>query len=115
VRYNDGIESNTEVFKMKKVIKVLLFPFTFILTIVIHILCFVVEKASVILNIISGLLFLGALLMGGFAIFKGGHWTWQAPVILAVVAFLISPYGLPKLAVWLVEKIHGMNEFVKSL
>jgi hypothetical protein len=100
---------------MKTLIKILLFPITMILTIVIHITAFVVEKVSVLLNIISGLLFLGAVLMGGFAIFGNEHYTWVAPAILAAAAFLISPYGIPKVAEWLVLRVNDFNEFVKAL
>jgi hypothetical protein len=68
-----------------------------------------------LLNIVSVLLFLGAVVMGGFAIFKGGYWTWEAPVILAAAAFVISPYGLPKLAEWLLCRVNDLNEFVKAI
>jgi 4-hydroxybenzoate polyprenyltransferase len=115
MRYTDGTNRVSEVLMMQTIIKILLFPITFTLTILVHIAAFAVEKVGVLLNIVSGLLFTGAVIMGGFAIFGNEHYTWITPAILAAVAFLISPYGIPKIAEWLVLRVNDFNEFVKAL
>lgn len=39
----------------------------------------------------------------------------QNGVILLVIAFLISPFGLPKLAFWLLGKVQGLKFAVKNV
>ena len=100
---------------MRILFKVLLFPLSLLLTIVVHVSAFLVGGFSMILNIISGLLFIGTVLMGGLAIFKSGVYDWQPVIVLGIAAFLISPYGLPKLAEWLVVKLDDLNDLIKAI
>ena len=91
-----------------------MFPLSIILTLAVHVSAFLVGGIGNILNIISGLLFLGTVIMGGFAIFNDSY-TWQPVIVLAAVSFLISPYGLPKLAEWLVIKLAELNGLIKEI
>jgi len=100
---------------MRIFFKILLFPISLILTVVVAVSAFMVGGFGKILTIISGLLFMGALLMGGLAIFKSEIYTWEAPIVIAVVSFLICPYGLPKLAEFVVEKLAALNEAIKAI
>jgi len=100
---------------MRILFKVILFPISLILTLVVNVSAFLVGGIGNILKIISGLLFLGTVLMGGFAIFKSDIFTWQPVIVLGIVSFLISPYGLPKLAEWLVVKLNDLNDLIKAI
>lgn len=100
---------------MRTIFKVVLLPISLILTIVVHVSAFLVSGIGNILNIISGLLFMVMILMGGFAIFKSDVYDWQPVIVLGIAAFLISPYGLPKLMEWLVEKLDALNDLIKEI
>lgn len=100
---------------MRVLFKLLLFPISLILTIVVYVCAFFVGGFGIVLKIISGLLFACMLLMGGFAIFKSNVYDWQPVIVLAVVSFLLSPYGLPKLAEWLVIKLAELNDLIKEI
>ena len=79
-------------------IKVLLFPLSLLLTIVVAVSTFAVGKLAWLLNIISGIMFLAAL--AGYAQYLFG-WpvgtageitTLQLAIFATVSAFLLSPY-----------------------
>ena len=99
---------------MRILLKILLFPITLILTLVVNVSAFLVGGISGVLNLISGLLFTGALLMCGLAVFDSDIY-WQPAIVLAVVSFIISPYGVPKVAAWLVVKLAELNEIIKEI
>ena len=100
---------------MRMFFKILLFPVTLILAVVVHVSCFLVERIGGLLSIISFLLFMGALLMFGFTVFKPDDTYRQPAIISAVISFIISPYGLPKIAVLIVCKIDELNKMIKSI
>ena len=100
---------------MKILLKILLLPITFILSIIVHASCFLVSAIGGLLNVLSFLILLGALALFGFAIYESGGTYWQPAIVLTVVAFVISPYGLPKVAALLVGKIDELNELIKSI
>ena len=99
---------------MRILLKVLLFPITLILTFVVNVSAFLVGGIGFLLNIVSGLLFTIAVLMCGLAIFDGSTY-WQPAIVSAVVSYLLSPYGLPKLTVWLVVKLDELNDLIKAI
>ena len=101
---------------MKTMLRILLFPVRIILTLVVNISCFLVSGISGILSVLSFILFAGALMMFGFAVFgsSGGHY-WQPAVATIIVSYLISPYGVPRLAAWLVIKVDDLNDFIKAI
>ena len=101
---------------MRTLLKILLFPVSLVLTLVVHVACFLVDSISGLLNIISFLLFLGGMVMVGFAIHDGGKYdSWQTAIIILIVSFVVSPYGLPKIAAWLVLKLDDLNDFIKTI
>ena len=61
-----------------------------------------VLASGVILGILSGITLVAAVVL----FFKAGV---IPGVIILAIAFLISPYGLPRLAAWLTGKIGGIN------
>ena len=60
-------------------------------------------------SILALLLFTLAL---GIIIFLG---ETQEAIKVLVLAYLISPYGVPRLAAWLISIIRGVNEGLKSI
>jgi len=101
--------------------KILLFPLTLVLTIFVAVAMFLVERCAGILNIISGIIFLGAL--AGYAQYLFG-WpigiagqtsTLQLAIFATVFAFILSPYGLPMLAVWILAKLENLNDAIKAI
>ena len=101
---------------MSILVKVLLFPIKIILTILVHISCFLVESIGGLLSIISSLLFLIAAVMFGAVIFgNDNRYLLQPAIVVTVISFLISPYGLPKCAAWLVVKVDDLNNYLKAI
>ena len=101
--------------------KVLLFPLSLLLTIIVAVSMFVVERLAGILNILSGIMFIAAL--AGYAQYlfgwpvgtAGNVSTLQLAIFGTVFAFILSPYGLPMLAVWLLAKLGDLNGAIKSI
>lgn len=91
---------------MRLIFKLLAFPFV-LATGLLYLICkFLVIASGAVLGILSGIVFLAAL---GIWISAGllPGLAWLA------IAFLISPYGLPMAAAWLVGMIGGANHALK--
>ena len=78
-------------FILKLVLKIVAAPFAFAITILTAFLTFVLAVSSIFLGIASGLVFLGAIILFIVGEPLGGA-AWL------VVAFLVSPMGIPALA-----------------
>ena len=106
---------------MRIFFKVILFPISFVLTVFIAVFTFLVERVAVLLNILSGIIFLGALLgyvqyFFGWPLSKAGdQYMLLAAIIGTVFAFLLSPYGLPTAAIWILAKLDGLNDIIKAI
>jgi len=105
----------------RKIFKIILFPISLLLTIFVAISGFIVRKCAVLLNILSVILFLAALL--GLLQYLAG-WPFggvkdssalRSAVIAGVCAFLLSPVGLPKLTLWMIGKLDALNGSIKSI
>ena len=106
---------------MRILFKILLFPISLLLTIIVAISNFLIVRCAFLLNIISCLLFLGALL-GYIQFFFGwpfGESGVRQHLIAAIVgtifSFLLSPAGLPSLVAWIVEKLDILNQKIKAI
>jgi len=106
---------------MRTFFKILLFPISLLLTIFVAASGFIVRKCAVLLNALSAILFLAAVL--GLLQYLAG-WPFggarnasalQAAVIAGVCAFLLSPTGLPKLTLWVIGKLETLNGSIKSI
>lgn len=87
---------------MRLILKLIALPFM-LATGIIYLVCkFLVLASGAVLGIISGIVFLASLIL----FFTAGLW---AGLSWLVIAFLISPYGLPMAAAWLVGLIGGLN------
>lgn len=87
---------------MRWILKLLAFPFV-LATGLLYLVCkFLVLFSGAVLGILSGIIFVASLVL----FFVAGFW---AGLSWLVVAYLISPYGLPMAAAWLVGLIGGVN------
>ena len=96
---------------MRLFFKILSLPFILITWILYGVCKLIVLASGMILGIVSGLTLVAAVVL----FFKTGV---IPGVALLMVAFLISPYGIPKLAAWLTGKLGGLSyalrDFVTS-
>ena len=92
---------------MRIFLKILAAPFVLLLSVIWVILVFVFSFAETILQYISGIAGLIAIVLFIIGQTTGG-------IVFAVIAFLISPVGLPVIAKWLIDKIYDMNDALKS-
>ena len=92
---------------MRLIFKLLAFPFVLV-TGLLYLICnFLVIASGAVLGILSGIVFLASLVL----FFTAGVWAGLAWL---VIAFLISPYGLPMAAAWLVGMIGGANHALRD-
>ena len=84
------------------VLKILAAPFVVVLTILAAVVSFLFCVAGagggvgcVVLTLLAVVLFIGGQTLGG--------------VVFLVLAFLVSPYGIPAIADWLVEWLYSLN------
>ena len=92
---------------MRLIFKLLAFPFVLV-TGLLYLVCkFLVIASGAVLGILSGIVFLASLVL----FFTAGMWAGLAWL---VIAFLISPYGLPMAAAWLVGMIGGANHALRD-
>jgi len=92
---------------MRLILKVLALPLAGFLALIIGICSFLLVISGVILNIVSVLVVLVALL-NIFAYDRTAGLIWLA------IAFLISPFGLPKVAEWLISRMSDVYQAIKN-
>ena len=94
---------------MRILLKILLFPITLILTVLILILDFICLFSTAVLSILSFVVLMIAL--GTIFILR----ETSEGIKAIVLAYLISPYGIPMFAAWLIARIEGLNDLLKSV
>lgn len=94
---------------MRILLKIVLFPITLLLTVILLICEFICLFGTLLLSILALLLFTLAL---GIMIFLGEA---QEGIKVLVFSYLISPYGFPMLAAWIIGKIGQINERLKAV
>ena len=92
---------------MRIIFKILAAPIVLILTITVAVLTFLFCYAVVALNIISVI----GVVIGVTALIT--HHTTNG-IILLILAFLISPVGIPAIAGWLIGKLDALNYSLKD-
>ena len=93
---------------VKLILKIVVAPVVLFLTLAIWICVGLVYVSGLVLGLISMVI---ALL--GVAVLV--TYSPQNGLILLVIAFLISPFGLPKLAFWLLGKVQDLKFIIKDL
>lgn len=94
---------------MRLILKILLFPVVLVLTIFIAICRFLCTFSTVLLSIIAFLIFAFAVATMIFL-----HDVPNGLKVL-VLAWLLSPYGIPLFASWLVEKVDVLNGRIRAI
>ena len=94
---------------MRILLKILLFPITLILSVIVLVCKFLCVFSSMLLSILAFILFVLALAI----MMLLGEVGEGLKGLLA--AYLISPYGVPMLASWLIGTVDGLNERLKSI
>lgn len=93
---------------MKMVLRIIIFPITLILSILIAFSKFIVTIGATILGLFSFLVILGSLACFIQSEVKLG-------IEALIIAFLISPYGLPKIAMWIVAYLEYGKEKLQEI
>ena len=88
---------------MRIIFKFLAAPFVLALTLAVAVLSFLLSLSAGVLSITAFLLGIG----GAVLIFFDGNVT--GGIILLAVGFAASPFGLPALAGWLVDRLDDLN------
>ena len=94
---------------MRILLKILIFPITLILTVLILFFDFICLLSTAVLSILSFVVSMIAL--GTIFILK----ETSEGIRIIVLAYLISPYGIPLFAAWLIAKMDGLNDLLKSI
>lgn len=92
---------------MRTILKILAAPFVVVLTVSWALLVFLFCWAETLLGYASGLSGLIALVLFIMGQTVGG-------IVFAVIAFLISPVGLPTIASWLIDRLDDLNSALKG-
>ena len=89
------------------VLKILVAPFVVALTLLVAIVSFLYCVASalcyigcVVLTLLTLILFIGGQALGG--------------VVFLVLAFLVSPFGIPAIADWLMDRLYSLKYSLQS-
>jgi hypothetical protein len=93
---------------MKLILKIVVAPVVLLLTVTIWICVGLVYVSGLVLGLLSMVI---ALL--GVAVLV--TYSPQNGLILLVIAFLISPLGLPQLAFWLLGKVQNLKFAIQDL
>lgn len=93
---------------LKLILKIVTAPVVLLLTLAIWICVGLVYVSGLVLGLLSTVI---ALL--GVAVLM--TYSPQNGLILLVIAFLISPFGLPKLAFWLLGKVQNLKYAIQDL
>ncbi len=93
---------------MRGLLRILLLPIRLALGIVIGVCRFFCICSTAVLSVLSSVLFLLSLI----ALFIGHT---QAGTLGLVEAFLISPFGLPKMASWLIDRMDDLRAAITAI
>lgn len=93
---------------MKILLKIVVAPLVVLLTLAIWICVGLVYVSGLVLGLVSMVIaFLGVAVLVTYSPQNG--------FILLMIAFLISPFGLPKLAFWLLGKVQDLKFAVQNV
>lgn len=93
---------------MRILLKIVVVPFFLGLSLAVAMLTFLHRIAGAALNILCGLFVIAAL----FSLFVEGNTTWGIQGL--IIAFCCSSVGLPALAGWLIDRLGGINYFLRN-
>ena len=94
---------------MRLILKILLFPVVLILTVFVAVCRLLCAFSTILLSIIAFVIF--AIALGTMILLQ----DVPASLKIMVLAWLISPFGIPLFASWLVEKVDDFNGQLKVI
>jgi len=97
---------------MRIILKILLFPLTLALSLFVAICRFVCCMSGALLSVLSSIMFTIALLA---LLIPSINMPFQTSIIVWIVAFLISPFGIPMFADWLLDKLEDLNFAIRAI
>ncbi len=89
-------------------LKIILFPITVILNILLGMSKFILFFGSGLLAILAFILFI----IGIFAVFALGIF-YALPILF--LGYLVSPWGMPRIGSWVIYQVEMFNMWLKSL
>lgn len=93
---------------MKLIFKILSSPIVLVIDLFTLVCIGLISFSAFFLRLASGIVgILGILVLGTYSVKNG--------LILLTIAFLISPTGLPMLAVWILSVLQGVSGMLKSI
>ena len=93
---------------MKWILKILTFPVVLLIDLLTLVCVGIISCAALPLRIVSGIIaLLGTAVLMTYSLKNG--------MIILAIAFLLSPMGLPMLAVWILSVFQGISQFVKAI
>ena len=93
---------------MKWILKILTFPVVLLIDLLTLVCVGIISCAALPLRIVSGIIaLLGTAVLLTYSPKNG--------VILLTISFLLSPMGLPMLAVWILSILQGISQFIKAI
>lgn len=93
---------------MKIILKILLVPFILVLDLFTWTCIGLISCSSILFQLTSSVIsILGVAVLITYSVKNG--------LILLTIAFLVSPMGLPMLAVWLLGSIQNISLFLKGI
>ena len=95
-------------FIIRLVLKIAVAPIVAALALFVWFCTWLVCVSSVVLGLISAVLFLLALAILLLTASVEGF------IVYLILAFLVSPFGLPMVALWLLGKVQGVRYFIKE-
>ena len=92
---------------VKLALKILALPLIAVMTLLVLFCTFLLACSGLFFGIASFIVFT----LGAAVLFTVDMW---AGILLLVAAFLISPFGIPMLAEWLVDRLDDLNCSIKG-
>ena len=93
---------------MKWILKILTFPVVLLIDLLTLVCVGIISCAALPLRIVSGIIaLLGTAVLMTYSLKNG--------MIILAIAFLLSPMGLPMLAVWILSILQGISQFIKAI
>ena len=93
---------------MKWILKILTFPVVLLIDLLTLVCVGIISCAALPLRIVSGIIaLLGTAVLVTYSPKNG--------VILLTISFLLSPMGLPMLAVWILSILQSISQFIKAI
>ena len=90
------------------ILKILTFPVVLLIDLLTLVCVGIISCAALPLRIVSGIIaLLGTAVLVTYSPKNG--------MILLTISFLLSPMGLPMLAVWILSILQGISQFIKAI